>query len=365
MKNFTHSNREFLKQMYPNCNFEISYNFFYDETNNVRKYHNEGGKLNYKGDGNFILGGIVFHKEPIFDSLFNSLGLQKSITEVKFKHIAKGDFFQVLKSDKLEKILSFMDSNDVYIHYHSTNLLYFSIVDIIDSGILGSGKSYSADEIHELKSVLYDALSINIDKTMEFFHHFNYPNLKKEDFRKFVYHIKKNIKCIKIHQCGIAEINKVLDNAVLKGDLPFLINENPNVFIESFFPFYYHPVSIFNNSKHSFDNEELIKTAFSEFKAISSDIQSENYVFLDSKDSRLIQLSDVIVGLIGKLYQYINTIKQESVQSDFESLCQKQQNTYLLFVSVINKSLNKNPAFINNTMSITQHLIFKTILEMK
>jgi len=102
------SMREELKAQYPNSNFDIRYNFYYDETNNIRKYHNEGGRLNYKGDGNFILGGVSFCKELCIDSLFDELRLQKTSVEVKFKNIAKGNFFQILKSENLKTVLNFM-----------------------------------------------------------------------------------------------------------------------------------------------------------------------------------------------------------------------------------------------------------------
>ncbi|MBL1352295.1 MAG: hypothetical protein COA61_003005 [Zetaproteobacteria bacterium] len=354
------SMRESLKAQYPNSNFDIQYKFYYDETNNVRKYHNEGGRLNYKGDGNFILGGVSFCKELCIDSLFEDLRIQKSSVEVKFKNIAKGDFFQILKSEKLNTVLNFMHKNNIYIHYHSTNLLYFAIVDIIDSAISGSEVYHSVEESHELKSVLYDILSMNLDKTIEFFHYFNYPNLARNNFKKFIYHIKKSINQAKIHKSSVVRINEILDKAVANGDLPFIVDETSNVFITSFFPFYFHPVSIFINSEHYFDNEELIKKAFNESK-----VEYSNYEFLDSKDSQLIQLSDIIVGMLGKFYQYINTTTEDRVNPDFKILSQNQQNTYLLFINTLNKALNKNPAFINNTMGIKEHLILNKILGIK
>lgn len=364
MKSFGDDINKIIKRMYPECDFDVSYNFFYDETNNIRKYHNQGGQLNYKGDGNFILGGIVFDNEPQVEELFKSLKLQKSIIEVKFKHIAKGDFFETLKSNKLNIILKYLSDNEMFIHYHSTNLLYFATVDIIDSAIVGSGLKYELSEINELKSILHDALSFNIDKTTELFHHFEYPNVNKTDFGKFVYHIKKNINSYKLHKNGISEIIMILDTAVSNKELPFITDETSNVFIESFFPFYYQPILIFKNSKHYFDNEEIIREAFDKFESDNSDIKHRNYIFLDSKESRLTQLADISVGLLGKFYQYINALQSiKNVSSDLKNLNPSQQENYILFINVINKAISQNPALVNNTMSITQHLILKEVLE--
>jgi len=363
MDNFLEDEREALKQMYPACDYDVSYNFFYDETNNIRKYHNEGGKLNYKGEGNFILGGIVFDKEPELEELFESLKLQETITEVKFKHIAKGDFFTTLKSNKLYSILSFFKEKEVYIHYSSINLMYFAIVDIIDSSILGSGYNFTIQEANELKSILYDALASKIDKTAEIFHYFDYPNVKKENFKKFIYHIKKTISSYKLYKTGIEQIKELLDTAVSNNSLEFITDEKSNVFIEHFFPFYHQPVSVFINSNHYFDDEETIRQAFEMFESYSSEKPHGNYIFQDSKSSRLTQLADVTVGIIGKFSQYINTTNKQSVIPDYQKLEETQKKNYSLFVDVLNKTLSKNPAFINHIMSLTQHEIFSRILE--
>lgn len=84
-------------------NMDVNYTFYYDETNNGRKFHLADGRFNISIDQNFILGGIVYEGqsndiEPT--ELFQRLDLQKTINEVKFKHIASGDFINVLKSKK-------------------------------------------------------------------------------------------------------------------------------------------------------------------------------------------------------------------------------------------------------------------------
>ncbi len=122
-------NRRKTKIQEPTADFDSYFTFYYDETNNIRKFHvreKEGNiDFNYSFNSNFVLGCLVYEgTQPDIKPLFDRLNLQKNITDVKLNHIAKGEFLDCLKSEKLNIFLKCLLDNDLYIHYSSINILY-------------------------------------------------------------------------------------------------------------------------------------------------------------------------------------------------------------------------------------------------
>ena len=73
----------------------------------------------------------------------------------------------------------------------------------------------------------------------------------------------------------------------------------------------------------------------------------KNYSFVDSQSNLLIQASDIFVGLMGKFANYINTNSREKIANDFDSLSEKQLNNIDLLINLIDKSHDKNIAFLH------------------
>ena len=140
MKNFDISGiRQITKMLVPTIDFEGIFTFYYDETNNIKKFYVKENEFNHTFTANFVLGGLVHEGEaPNTQPLIDSFKLQKNAKEVKFKHIAKGGFLDCLKSWKLTLFLQFLKDSNLYVHYSSINILYWSIVDIVDSAIENS-----------------------------------------------------------------------------------------------------------------------------------------------------------------------------------------------------------------------------------
>ncbi|WP_293090426.1 hypothetical protein, partial [Okeania sp. SIO3B5] len=199
MVNFDISNiRRMTKILEPTADFDSSFTFYYDETNNIRKFYVKEFDFNVSlnsnsFNSNFVLGGLVYEgSQPDIKPLFDRLNLQKNIKEVKLKHIVQGkkEFIDCLKSDKLNVFLKYLLSdNDLYIHYSSLNILYWSIVDIVDSAIAVSSevtKQFGLYFQNYLKNDLYKLAKLEIDSFQELFYNFNYPNIKKESVSEFI-----------------------------------------------------------------------------------------------------------------------------------------------------------------------------------
>ena len=94
---------QFAKLMNPRVDFQTPYTFYYDETNNIKTFYVRENDFNYTFTANFVLGGVLHQgAAPNIQPLIDSFRLQKTAKEVKFKHIAFGDFLDCLKSEKLK-----------------------------------------------------------------------------------------------------------------------------------------------------------------------------------------------------------------------------------------------------------------------
>ncbi len=181
--------RKFTKMLAPIADFDGALSFYYDETNNIRKFYVRDNDFNSTFTANFVLGGLVHEGiAPNVQPLIESFRLQKTTKEVKFKHIAKGSFLDCIKSKKLELFLQFIKDSNLYIHYSSLNILYWAIVDIVDSAIENSdiSKKLGFQFSNHLKNDLYKLSRLEIDSIIKIFYSFKYPNIKKESIIPFI-----------------------------------------------------------------------------------------------------------------------------------------------------------------------------------
>lgn len=355
MVNFDISDvRRMTKILAPTADFDSSFTFYYDETNNIRKFYVRENDFNFSFNSNFVLGGLVYEgTRPDIKPLFDRLNLQKNIAEVKLRHIAKGEFLDCLKSEKLNIFLRYLLDNDLHIHYSSLNILYWSIVDIVDSAIANSevamqlGLNFS----NHLKNDLYKLSKLEIESVIELFYNFDYPNLKKESILGFIEELTsifdEYIDTQEFH-FGLESLRQILKEAKKRDSLPFIMDEKNYILIENFSQFYLRPIYLFKNSNHIFDNEVAISEILSSYKIIDDSKEIKNYSFVDSESDLFIQASDVFVGLMGKFASYINISLREKIISDFDSLSEKQLSNIDVLINLIDKSHSKNVAFLHS-----------------
>lgn len=346
--------RKMTKMFAPTADFETAFTFYYDETNNIRKFSVKETDFNNSFTANFVLGGIVdegilLNIQPLIDSF----KLQKNVKEVKFKHVAKGGFLDCLKSEKLKLFLQFVYDNDLYVHYSSLNILYWSIVDIVDSAIanLDTASQFGFEFINHLKNDLYKLARLEIESVIDLFYRFKYPNIKPEKIVPFIEELTSlfddYIDTEEFH-FGLESLRQILKESKKKGSLPFVMNEEDYILLKNLSQNYLRPIYLFKNSKHIFDNEDSISEILSDYKILDGKQEINNYSFVDSQSNQLIQLSDVFVGLMGKLFNYLNTNSKEKIKSDFTSLKEIQETNIDLLIDVIDKSNDKNVGFFHS-----------------
>jgi len=328
------------------------YIFYYDETNNLKKFHVKESEFNYSHSGNFVLGGFVFEKSPPdLTELFLNLNLQKSVTDVKLRHIAKGDFLECLTSEKLNYFLKYIFEKEILIHFTWVNLLYWSVADIVDSAILCSSPHLIFDNrfMNNVRSNFYKVVKIEINAVIKLFYKFQYPNIKKDEVIPF---IEELVTLYKGHihneeyKFGLKVLSDALQHSIKKQTLPFLRNEKDHMLLQDFNDFYLDPICLFKNATHVFDDEQSVSELLHNTKIMNQGSELKSYSFVKSHESQIIQACDILVGILGKFSSYLNTSSENDVKADMKRLSSTQQQNLDLIIDLMDRSVLANPAFI-------------------
>ena len=106
-------------------------------------------------------------------------------------------------------------------------------------------------------------------------------------------------------------------------------------------------VRLFHKAKHVFDEERSIISELENYNPIAG----LKYEFVDSRQNTFVQISDVIVGLIGRMYDFLSIISYEEIRKI--SLNNNIYENLSLLKKVIHKSSENCPAFIHTVMPIS------------
>lgn len=343
----------------PLCEEKLT--FFYDETGNCGKFLLRDNGVNdpsaLKKD--FILGGIVFEKEPSLlkvEQLVNNLNIQSS--ELKFRNLYRAkDFMTFMGTACLCTFLDWLNNNEVYIHYITLNNLYFALVDFVDSIWGGQEKFMMSPEwIFQLKSALFSFCKNNINETIALMYQYHYPNLEKNKTREFCNDFCDFILCKNdgsTPQGFFVEcFRQMLKQVGKAGELTFLYDNKTNVLVEEYYTLYQSRCYTYKYSIHHFDYEKVILSKLEQAKMIDDGKEFINYDFLDSKKNLFIQLSDVVVGLLSKLFEYLDDSTFEEIQRIDRAKFSSQICNFAKINALINRADKKHKMLIQNINDI-------------
>lgn len=136
-----------------------------------------------------MLGGIVHRGSPRpidLVELHAALLLQPSVKEIKLKHLGAGGFLKLLASPKIETFLEWLTSREFLLHYQVTDLLYWSIVDIVDSIVTEVSEPALMVAHLLLNDSLYTVLRADIDGTAELLGRYNSTDVGSERRSAFI-----------------------------------------------------------------------------------------------------------------------------------------------------------------------------------
>jgi Protein of unknown function (DUF3800) len=332
------------------------YTLYHDETNNIRRLHITANGLNVREPGCFVLGGIA-HKGVArdlgFDRLRSGLKLQKTVTELKLKHIGNGDFPDLLASGRLATLLNWITENGLFIHFHALDVLYWSIVDIIDSIVTDARAVRLMMMARDLKNDLYRILRHDMDGTVNLFKRYSYPNVGPKRRSAFVAEL---LDVLQARSALLPDFNYRMLKGVLEmgrnaASLPYLENEDPDVLIAEFSNFYLQRIFLFNNSAHILDVEVSIEARLRNITFTDRGRPFNNYRFVDSTAEPGIQVADTVAGLLGKAFTFIIRNTAGELRDALSRLSPAQAGNLAFLRQLLNRSIAENPAFADFVLS--------------
>ena len=280
------------------------------------------------------------------------LKLHKNITELKLKHLAQGEFLDLLKSEKLAVFFQRLLDSKAIVHYHHLDPFYWSIVDIIDSIVSGVDEPTITAHRQILKFDLYEVLKNNLSVTVAIFDKYGYPNLTADNRYQFIRDL------IELLENG-SEVLEHFNHYMLKGviqyglrldSLSFIEENRPKILIDDFSNFYKSRVRLFNKSQHVFDEEPSI-VACVEDDAIFQEMFNGKFRFSCSRDEEGIQISDVVVGILGKMHTYFREFTVAEIDHDrsqLDGICWTNLKLINQLLTVSDKESN---AFLHHVAS--------------
>ena len=331
---------------------KTKYVFYYDESNNCRKFWVDDSKQQFNTDytADFVLAGLVRKEEDTVDVSFESfrklLKLQGNVREIKFKkQYAKGDFLQCVKEKRLFETLSWIDKSPFYIHYTNVNNLYYTLVEIFDSIVKFDEISEFEYEYSKMKSVFYYMFKKKADKLQILMYKYKYPNIQREDIEKFC----NELLFLLGSKWEMKEEEKflagMLRRAAKSDELLFLHNNIDYIMQENYAEFYVDPIRKYQKSTHIFDEETTVQDIVKKQMTYRGNM-GNNFKFVKSETDIYVQLSDVVAGILGKLFKYINSTSVNQRRKDVESLSKIQVENILLINKLRTEANRENPGFL-------------------
>lgn len=336
---------------------DAKYTFYHDETNNVGKLQIGARGLNVAELKVFVLGGVVHEGEPRpidIQPLRDAMRIQKTAPEIKLKHVAKGVFLDLLHSTKLTTFLHWIIDSGLMVHYHDLDPLYWSIVDIIDS-ILSNTDNPMLVQYHlQLKSDLTAVLRSDLSATIGLFHRHDYPGLAPESRKPFLNDL---IEVVENNYTDLPSFNTCMLKGLLQAgrglaSLDFIEGNPPNLLIDNFSMFYLDRIAMFKYSSHILDMEKSIQDRFIKMPITSGGVPMTHYLFADSKVENGIQLADIIVGVLGKMYTYFTETSWDEVAEVRASLTGTGLENAELLRDLVSISDEANIAFLHHVASV-------------
>ncbi len=329
--------------MPPLQNQDVPLQLYYDETNNIRRLTLSEVGLNVSETKTFVIAGIALAPGRTltgWDGLREAMRIQSSATEVKSKHVAPGDYEAALASGKLTLLLTWLLEHDIAIHYSALDVLYWSILDIVES-LMPADLLGIAPFHFELKNELHHIVSRAPSAFLALLHGFAYPNVARADVRSFLEELARFMG-----QYAPDDRNRaatLLKRTVARAgelpglELPFLHDNEAGELIGDFSLHFLHCVYVFKNASHTFDRETYVEGVLQHLELRDGERRLD-YRFTDSKDEIGIQVSDVVTGLLGRHFSYLQALPVARLRERKAAFTAVQRENLQLLRSLIDRS---------------------------
>lgn len=375
---FVENNNILRKQIVDSGNdIDAKLRFYYDETNNPRKFWIKENEFNSPANKNFILGGVVIDEDKFMgnlDDLNSKLKLQKNIIDMKARHIFKSPFLKALKSKKLNMFLKWISENEVYIHFINVDNFFIISNDILNIII---NENIVTENIEGLKHMhghtLHELISMNLNEVCGILAKYDYPKIQKDavpdfcdDWVSFLERLKSSLPFPKNK---IEELSRILTYNELgklfemgKNNDDFVGLRKNQYIIEGYSKYYEIKPDLFRNSFHIFDEETEVEKHNNYITSNLCFEKDSRVTFKGSHEDKFIQISDVVVGLLSDFFEYIEELNDElesgkivrKLVSSISKFDRIQKENFFLLTNVLKKSYDKNRCFFYSENTFVQ-----------
>lgn len=333
-------------------NNQTKYVFYYDESNNCRKFWVDDSKQQFNTDhtADFVLAGLVRKEEEKVEASLETfrkpLKLQANVEEIKFKNLyAKGNFLQCVKERRLFETLSWIDKSPFYIHYTNVNNLFYTLVEIFDSIVKPDEISEFGYDYFKMKSVFYYMFKGKADALQILMFKYKYPNIQREEVEAFCNDLLFLLGSRREMKEEEKFLAGMLARAAESDELVFLHDNDDYVMQENYAEFYADPIRKYQKSRHIFDEETTVQDIVKKQIAMGENM-ADNFKFVKSETDIFVQLSDVVAGILGKMFKYINSTSVNQRRRDVEGLSKLQVENILLIDKLRMEADRENPGFL-------------------
>lgn len=260
----------------------------------------------------------------------------------------------------LKNFLDLITEQKWMVHFSAVELFYYAIVDITDSIM-----EVDAD-IYQIKNELYRILRYDMSMTQHLMVQYEYPNVsdnKKKDF------LNSCIKVLDNYMADTGRANELTYKLRLafqlakeKTELSFIQNEDTGSLLRSFFHFYLRPIYMFKNSQLILDEELSIQEKMESYCLSLDGSNLENYQFINSKKNVMVQLSDVMIGIIARYLRFVN-MNLECIDDAVSKFDANQLVSLFQLNTILNISASYNPAFWDLFLCNDMRSIFSYIVD--
>lgn len=352
---------DFFKTLFSK-EYEFDGCLYYDETNNFRKFYVKEHGWNCEASNIFfVLGGLAVPRGENVNtsSLLTDLKLQKNVTDIKFRHLAgKGaDFLTTLNSQKIEVFLDWLNKNELKIHYNALNYIYYSLIDIVDAAM--SQYSFYNHELDlDLKNMLYEIVKQDINYFIDMLYKYCYPNITNtkcfmKEFLPFIEVRQSKLVCD--DEFILEYLRQIIKEASRQENLNFFDGEENYIIFNNLSSIYLSETLKYSKAEMIFDDEQSISD-------LVADLRS-GIKFVDSKSEVLVQLSDVVVGLISRYFSFLE--ESEDVIITVQGFTEKQRTVLKKLLNVIIRSAKYNALFdtyLGGQRAMKNHYILRELL---
>lgn len=263
-------------------------------------------------------------------------------------------FLHALDSAKVESVLTDMLSVDnLYIHWSAINLLYYSLVDIVDSVL-------SVPVYHnEIKNVLFKYAKRDEEYILPLLAQYNYPNIDPGKIKDYCFvmvdWIEKIVPDDDEDEFLLEFLRQELKASGKKGDVPFLVNNEDHVLIDGFAADYMSRMGIFQGSTHIFDEISEVQEVL-ESTPIDGEFLFNRaaFCFVKSHDSKWLQLCDIVAGIMASFFTFANRVTVEEFVPMIGALNEQQKRNLVLLHRLMKKSTDKNMFFAQKSNVFSQ-----------